>query len=360
VVKWPYTNEGTITTDKLAVTNANQAASLWGIAYEQKSSSLFAAATVKAHAGLHEGDNGGGLDAIYLINPFSAIANGEVWLELTDDLGIDVGSIPSNTDRGLENSPNNDPEAFIKAGKVGIGDIEISEDGKTLYVMNLFDKTVYAIDIANKSVVNTFPVPDPGCTNGTYRPWGSSAAPSPPTVSDKSARAFLEGFVYRLDGSTFTEVLNFPLDYDREPPFGYSSGTCTSGIDGWYGWVDELQETCENGIIAYPQPILTDLEFDDSGNLILGFTDRTGFQIGYGNYGPTGTALYSTYSGGDILFACNDGADNWSFENPTSCTNSNGGAIGGENILWVTFSQMVVTLLPLLGFQDMQKSQQEV
>ena len=199
-------------------------------------------------------------------------------------------------------------------------------------------------------------MPDPGCSNGTYRPWalgirngvlyagaicdGSAAAPNAPNapnIADESTRAFLQGFVYRLDAGTFTQVLNFPLDYDREPPFGYSSGTCTSGIDGWYGWVDNLPATCENGIISYPQPILTDLEFDTDGNLILGFSDRTGFQIGFGNYGPTSNTLYSTYSAGDILFACNDGMDNWTIENPTSCTNANGGAIGGTNNTYPSF-----------------------
>jgi len=56
-------------------------------------------------------------------------------------------------------------------------------------------------------------------------------------------------------------------------------------------------------IMIYPQPTLTDIEFDTEGNMILGFADRSGFQWGSYNYGTdTGSdQLYDSMLGGDIL-----------------------------------------------------------
>jgi len=55
--------------------------------------------------------------------------------------------------------------------------------------------------------------------------------------------------------------------------------------------------------LIYPQPILSDIEFDDSGNMILGFADRTGFQGGRATLGPNGETESITVAGGDILRA---------------------------------------------------------
>ena len=274
------------------------------------------------------------------------MANAELWLELADDLRISVGEIPSNTERGLDEVPNRDVAAFAAVGKVGIGGIKISPDGSLLYAMNLSDKTVYEIDIATKTLNNSYAIPDPGCNNGTYRPWalgiregvlyagsicdGSGAATSSPNVSDKSSRQLLQANIYKLEEGNFVSVMEFPLDYRREPPFSYGSGGCITA-DGWYGWVDELPVPCDGNSVGYPQPILSDLDWDDQGDMILGFIDRSGLQVGTGNYGPTGQELYFVFNAGELLHACNDGSDNWTIENPSTCSNSNGGAIGGTN-----------------------------
>ena len=71
--------------------------------------------------------------------------------------------------------------------------------------------------------------------------------------------------------------------------------------------------------------------------MILGFMDRSGLQIGSSNYGLTGETIHSVYNGGDILHACNDGSDNWVIENPTTCSNTNGDAIGGSNNTYLDF-----------------------
>ncbi|WP_175489318.1 SdrD B-like domain-containing protein [Neolewinella agarilytica] len=356
VLTWSYENVGLGPNDKRSVSTVGQVASAWGASYNTSEKELLVAAVLKRHSGLHyEADGSGGLDAIYAIDPFSSNPNGTIWLELDDDLGIDVGSIPDNAGRGLgaPTAPSNDVEAYDKAGKVGIGDIDLSEDNSRLYVMNLFDKTLYEIDVATKTLVNSYPVPDPGCANGDYRPWavqyhkgkvyvgsicdGSEAgknATAGDALTNETGRSDLRAYVYKLSDGTFNEVLDFSLDYTREPPDQYN-GSCNTS-DGWFPWVqsNEVPLSCvffnPTNVIGYPQPLLTDIEFTDSGDMILGFLDRTGLQIGNGNYGPTGTTLYGLASSGDILHACADGAGGFTLESP-ECANVNGHFLNSDS-----------------------------
>ena len=339
VISFSYENQGTAAQDKTAITHSQQGGALWGLAYNKPDRMLYTAALLKTHIPLGPA----GLDAIYTIDPFSGTPNAMPWIELTDDLGIAVSAISAapqyhtNTARDLSAESQNDANAFQDVGKTGLGDIEISADGKTLYVVNLYDKNLYAIDIDTKMVTGTFPIPDPGCVNGVARPWAlgenngeifvgvtcdGSASGNPANLADNSGVANLTATVYRLDGTAFTQVLNFPLDYPREPPFQYSGG-CDL-VDHWKPWSDVLPQTCADGNIGYPTPLLSGIEFSDSGDMILGFLDRTGLQFGYSNYGPTGTTKYSMYAAGDILKACSAGST-WIIESTLSGCSSAGG-----------------------------------
>ena len=351
LVQWRYNDIGEGDDNKLTSAEASQVGSLWGVAYNRQDGKVYTSAVLKRHVGLHESEAGGGLDAIYISDPYSSKPNSELWLELQDDLRIPVGSIPNNTERGLDEVPNYDVEAFTAVGKIGIGGIKISPDGSTLYAMNLNDRKVYAIDIESKSLIDSYAIPDPGCVDGTFRPWGlgirdgvlyagaicdgSELVGSPPNPFNITARQVLSAHVFKLEAGTFSSVLSFPLDYLKEPPFTYG-GNCRS-VTGWYGWIDEWPNSCEVNNIGYPQPILSDIEWDDQGDMILGFMDRSGLQIGSSNYGLTGETIHSVYNGGDILHACNDGSDNWVIENPATCSNANGDAIGGTNNTYLDF-----------------------
>lgn len=155
-------------------------------------------------------------------------------------------------------------------------------------------------------------------------------------MTDDSGAGNLSATVYRLDGSSFTQVLSFPLSYDREVPFQYSGGC--DAVKKWKPWISVVPATCADGNIGYPTPLMTDIEFDDNGHMILGFTDRTGFQFGYDNYGLTGTTLYSLYSAGDILKACKSGAT-WAIESSASgCASAGGLAIGTNDAVGYVMS----------------------
>ena len=84
-----------------------------------------------------------GFDAAAILggtNPFGTIAAN----------GGDMSSVGNATARGLDFPAKmiNDNDAFAKAGKVGIGGIAIDADEAILYLVNLNDKMIYAIDIS--------------------------------------------------------------------------------------------------------------------------------------------------------------------------------------------------------------------
>ncbi|MEX1018730.1 MAG: SdrD B-like domain-containing protein, partial [Litorilinea sp.] len=90
----------------------------------------------------------------------------------------------------------------------------------------------------------------------------------------------------------------------------------------WNAWTDDPSDavTCLAFLIqAYPQPMLTDIEFDVDGSMILGFSDRWGYQTGHFNFTPEGNLpAEGGVTSGDILRVYND--------NGTFVLESNGAA----------------------------------
>ncbi|NOT63370.1 MAG: hypothetical protein HOP19_24435, partial [Acidobacteria bacterium] len=150
LVGFPYNSSGGPTPALIShMATARQVGSLWGLAYNKYTKRLFSAATLRRHVGL--GPQGlGGIYVTNLTNPASPSTGN--FISVVTNLGIDVGqaSVASNSARGLtsvKTSPNYDTAVFSLVGKVGIGDIDISEDGNTLWFVNLFDKKLYSVDI---------------------------------------------------------------------------------------------------------------------------------------------------------------------------------------------------------------------
>lgn len=357
LITWASNLSGTVGA-KTSLSNAAFLGTLWGIAYAKSTKTLYTSPVLKTHAGL----GSGGLDVIYSVDPNTSIAF--EWIDL-GDLGIQVsdfgtglndGQFPTNTARGLNVEPQYDAQAHTRIGKVGIGDLEISDDEKTLYFVNLHNKSLYAIDISTKTIVSGFPlvIPTPTCTGGTNRPFAlgkdegriyvgtlcdaSSSGASPISATNDTGVNNLTATVYRLNGLTFQQVLGpFSLAYEREPMDAYN-GTINTTIDNWFPWVDNAVLAPNgfgpSGSTAYPTPLFTDIEFADNDNLILGFSDRTGLQLGFQNYGVSpSTALQSAVAGGDILHACKATAtatsknNTWNIEG-AGCTSSGGHALG--------------------------------
>ena len=339
--------DATGTTDHVAT--AGEIGSTWGVAYSKQAKKLFTGAFLKRHVGLGPLGSGG----IYLIDPSTGgVTN---WLDLdaigiaTRGSGTYTGPGPSasslvpfspvigtNTQRALGNGldqPSHDAPAYAQIGRLSLGDVDISDDGRYLFVMNLFDKTVYRIDLvdplnpqaptaANAATrISSWAVPSPGCTNGEHRPFGLEFARGNLFVGvvcsgeNGGGASDLEAYVYQITdfvGGTYSTLFNIPLDYDK----GYATShfgniPAAEATKGWFAWSDDAGFTSDYYADSHPQPILSDIVFDSDGSLILAFMDRLGHQLGWNNYNPHNTQLVIAVVGGDLLRA---------YYNPTSCT----------------------------------------
>ncbi|MEM7134021.1 MAG: SdrD B-like domain-containing protein [Chloroflexota bacterium] len=338
LVTWSYTNRGTDTLDKASVSATDDIASVWGLAYNRTNETLYASAFVKRHVGL----TAAGADAIFTIDPNTGVENGTLWLELEDDLGISVGSVPTATVRNLPadvTQPSTDADVFPLVGKVGLGDLDISEDMQTLWVMNLADKTVYAIDIATKSINGSYAVPNHCPVANDNRPFAVKyhdgavyvgtvcSAESSQDVND------LRAYIYQLpdDGVSTTMTLvnlgdrtdgGIDLDYEREyAASDPGTGDCRS-FTGWYPWANTFNPLGICDVLVgpkyrwvYPTPILSNIEFDDDGSIILAFMDRSGHQGGSENVNlDASVSRLEVVIGGDLLRACKIADGTYTFE----------------------------------------------
>jgi len=309
----------------------NSIGSLWGLAYRSDTKSLYSAAFLKRHVALGDG----GLGAIYVTKGvdsdtpvtslFATIPN--------------VGTIGSNEDRDINASvgvddPSHDNEAYGKIAKVGLGDIDLSDDAKTLYVVNLNDKHLYSVDIASKTTTDRGIIPDPGCSGGEWRPFGLKYHEGDLYVGgvcdaqNSQNRDDLKAVVYRYDGSAYNNILEVPLNYDKVSATDEDGNTSRTGSK-WHPWKDTRINTSDS-TERYPEPVLSDIEFDEYGDIYLGFLDRFGHQTGHKNYMYQSDNTYeAVIAAGDILKACLDASGNYILENNGVCGGETGA--GADN-----------------------------
>lgn len=328
----------------------SQVGAVWGTAYRAPQNDLLLAATYKRHSGLGTL----GLGGIYRVT--DVVTNGAIsttgttvvpWINVADPAGlnINVGTALDNATRGITagNVEARDPDAFAKAGKIGIGGMAVSADGSLLYFVNLFDKSLYTINISNLASPSIVAVTPLGLTTG-QRPWaltmhngsayvgyvttGETLVGGVETANPgiSAATAALTANVIRTAlpltaASTFTPVLTGnTLGYAKGDVY---SNTLVPQSHRWNTWADTWNWTggsvgqAGGGWHIYPSPVLTALYFDESNYLTLGFADRTAMQGGNRNHSSvTGdTAHYETGSSGDVLIASpNVAGTSWAME----------------------------------------------
>ena len=318
--------------------NADQLGSIWGVAISRQARIIFTASFMKRHCGFGPLGSGG----IYAtdIDDYSTAYNYN-WVDFDNDLGIPTSDqvnpyitaltgpgsntvdfspvVGTNAERGLspiKQNPSADPAAYEQVGKVSFGDIDISEDGRFLYVVNLYDRKLYQIDLVDPynpqvptigdvgTLVKGFDIPDPCSGNqGEHRPFAVKVIRGKVYVgticSGQDANSQVVGTVNDIEASVFefdmgtevfnmTPVLQFPLNYRHSTP------------DGWRPWKPQFEGSYFEGPGF---PMLADIEFDGNGNMQLGLMDRRGHQMGWQNYDLHGRGNYSIAAVGDILKA---------------------------------------------------------
>ncbi len=337
------TARGTAAT-KQVVASYSEVGTVWGLAWHAQTKKLYAAAFLKRHCDLSPD----GLGAIYEIDLTTATTAGAgtptLWMNLnsTTHLGAGATLFPTETaaNRGLGaiNLPSRDAWAYTRVGKQGLGDIEISADGTTMYVMDLTNRQVLQINMATKTVTNRYATNAPGnYTNvADRRPFGIKHHNGELYIGMVSSgetanfRGHLRANVLKLSGTSFTNVFEVDSMGIENPAFPGNNGRVMSyrgnsnlgppndGL-GWANFSDadiSIGYPTDNpySYIQNPIPMVSDIEFDKAGNMVIGIMDLAGHLMGAFNYRPFPTnpaeenALYNIQSHGDVVRAIKSGA----------------------------------------------------
>ncbi|MEZ5536706.1 MAG: SdrD B-like domain-containing protein [Thiolinea sp.] len=272
----------------------------YGLAWHRESRTLFSAAFGRANTMTNGGLGSGGLGAIYQTR------NGTTSLFATI---ADVGT--------FGNGDGN------KTGMVGLGELQISADGKTLYAVNVFAHTLVSIPLnsnpptAGVQTSTALPVPAT-CPAGNLHAFALGRNGSKLYVGmtcDGIGTADLRGYVYEYDGNQFTAKLDIPFNYPRPDLNANYHGQLTAYYNNDMNFIDwgtyPIITSSFSSNTAKSQPWLVDIEFD-RGDMLLGVRSRLG--------DARLNAFWVT--GGDILRACADSATNptaWMLENNGSC-----------------------------------------
>ncbi|WP_412539197.1 SdrD B-like domain-containing protein [Longispora sp. K20-0274] len=268
-----------------------QIGATYGLAYQRDRDRLFAGALTKRLTGYGPAGPGG----IYAID------------RATRSVGT-FATVPDAGQAAHDADLDRDSLAITNAvGKEGLGDLDLSADGRTLYAVGLRARTLYLYDTAGPTAAapqRTVAIPDPGCPTGPadWRPYGLGQHDGAVYVGGvcsaegSQRREDLRAYVLRLDGTAFSTVVAHALDHRRGTAPGDTYWRAWqptyepyNGADGAFddpdvpkrGWFRQANR---------PQPILSDIVFDRDGSMVLGFRDRLGDQAGRDAPGPVGAA----------------------------------------------------------------------
>lgn len=368
VVTFPYsastTNTGTLAApvpsnsiNPTPIADAGQVGSVWGMAYQRETNRLFSAAFLKRHVGLGTG----GLGGIYVTNNATGTTtNGTLYVDLeAAPFNLNLGQSLVGTRSTLPTTPttsSTDPTTFSLIGAAGLGSMAISDDGTRLYVVDLFNRQLLVLSIGNPakagaslsaSDLTQIALPATSCTNGVARPFAVAVYHGKVYVgvvctgeNSGATAANLSATIYEMDETTQTfspsNVFTAPLNY----PKGWIHAQQTALGSVWETWTSsfntlnttQLSATGATPVVfrtAQPQPILSDIDFTDNGDMVISLMDRAGHQLGYRQVSPTGgSTLYSGYIGGDLLRARKQGSS-WVLESAGRVSSSTSGTLIG-------------------------------
>ncbi|MEP6726407.1 MAG: SdrD B-like domain-containing protein [Bacteroidota bacterium] len=332
--------------------------SVFGLAWQRESRTLFMAAYLKRHAGFGPG----GIGAIYQSQiSTTGVPTDPTLLLDVNTLGINVGTDPRiNPLPDASADPNTDFGVFAEVGKRGIGSIELADNGRDLYIVNMYEKKLHRINIGNPlkssfssaDVTGSWVIPDPNIPGTNWHPMalkshagkmyvGGVCTMETNSNSNASDTINLSGVVYEVDiksaTPSFVEVMRFPITHRRG--FTNADYRYANRNNYWSAWQNNgdislggpLRSDLLGSLLGgnatgiyYSQPLFSSIEFDVDGSMVIALRDRFGDQGGYANYFESGNAPGETYrvlSSGEMLRAGKTGSG-WTLENAASVSSA--------------------------------------
>ncbi|MFM7068870.1 MAG: SdrD B-like domain-containing protein, partial [Actinomycetes bacterium] len=271
-----------------------------------------------------------------------------------------------------------DTAIFAKVGRVGLGDVDVTSAGKTLLAVDM-DETapkLYTVPILGSGDAVTAgtpvatPIPKPATFGavacpGKWHPMGigvrgsrvlvggvcgaentlTASLPNGPSPTQATA------FVLQFSGSSFSTVFATPLSYNRGCTYT-EIGLCVDNASttgsllsaDWGAW-NEYPKYVNRGdgklAGSDAQPMLSNIEIADDGDLVLAFRDRAGdmhkqnsvaWSQAYSPGDPVAdpplpypTVLGQLFAAGDTIRACKT-ATSYSLEPGGTCPGLAGSA----------------------------------
>ncbi|MBC3991863.1 hypothetical protein H8N00_23860 [Streptomyces sp. AC563] len=295
----------------------DQVGTTFGLAYDTDKSRLFQSAFARRYAAY--GPKGGG--AIYTV-PADGSGAPKFFAEVPDAAVTRHDSANMIKDPGFTEAP----------GKESIGGLALSEDGSTLYAVNLRTRSLVSFDATGETADKpkaTVPIPDPGCASADdWRPFGLQTHNNTLYVGgvcsaeSTQKRADLKAVVATYDGKRFSTVLSHPLTAVRGSVFGAGDDKGTH----WNPWNTSLgtwDDRKQGNVFIDPQPELSSMAFARDGSMILGFRDRFMDVLGWGGLDPRpgDDTPENGMSGGDITMVCATPTGEYQWEGTGSCPN---------------------------------------
>ncbi|NNE10738.1 MAG: hypothetical protein HKN41_00660 [Ilumatobacter sp.] len=236
----------------------------------------------------------------------------------------------------------------------GLGDLEISADGRTLYTVDLGRRELVTISTDTGRVGRRIPLDGDAldrtdCNVSVANPFGdlrafglgwrdddtllvgvvcsgASSAAVNRTVREGGAPGpglgdprQLIGYVYEFADDRFAERLWWYLPEDRGETF---DNELISNKAVWHAWTPTYPYDDEHDAVSFPQPAVSDLAIDERGNLVIALADRWGHQTAPDTVAPGRDGrvrrVTESVAAGDLVRACPFG-EGWTIEGQNGC-----------------------------------------
>ncbi len=292
-VSFPYTASGVAQQYGGAGPNPNvdatiaQIGSTWGVAFQSQRQRAFAATVLKRHVGLGPGGPG----AVYTLDytaPSPTVDHFDLQgFQPSVGPSIDLGAINRNVVSGVIdgtkpyalstiteaiNRASYDIDAFDKIGKFGYGDIDLTEDEKQLWLVNLKQRSLIAFDV-NTGQVNV--------TAASLQHYLIDDMANLPSVEFRYMKCINAGSNSNLNGAeSFTDPNGMAWDRNKYTSSGvgdyrdYSVANTLVEADGTSQ--DKLYHTYRKGAFTYQIPIPK----DETYQVTLHFAEPANYQAG--------------------------------------------------------------------------------
>ncbi len=322
-----------------------QVGSVWGTGLDRTTGDTYVGSFVKRHTRL-----AGNPTTIYRITSGGAVAP---WFT-TDTSATNPHTAAADAAAlGLADPLDGwmyDYGAFDDVGTSGLGDVEVSVDGSTVYTVDLGRRELVAIPIqANgspgtptRTAITAGALGLSTCPSSDVRPFGlgiddndvlhigavcsaESTVVDPFVPIDETGPvlgnpAQLAAWVFSFDGSSFSLVTDVPIPTTSRGSSVGSGSTIFAHQAQWRPWVNRMPYAAQSITSygnTYAQPIVSDIEFDGA-DMIVGLMDRWGHQAGANAFYEDWTNITQPNGGfvseqpissGDVVRAVFNGTD---------------------------------------------------